>query len=107
MHLLLYFQFFYKALSTRKHVVLFGLSYIRVVNDRKLKIWRKFKIELTVKKITMVAITNSHCECVIISGTIFYSWDYYNNIVKSTIIILYYIFLVDIAIKNSCRLREI
>ena len=42
----------------------------------------------TLKKITMVVTTN-------------------NYIVKSTIIILYYIFLVDIAIKNSYPLREI
>ena len=52
----------------------------------------------------MVVTTNSHCKSVIISGTIFYIWDYYNHIVKSTIIILYYIFLGDIAIKNSCPL---
>ena len=62
--------------------------------------------ELT-EKITMVVTTNSYCKSVIISGTILYSWDYYNHIVKSTIIILYYIFLVYIAIKNSCPLREI
>ena len=54
----------------------------------------------------MVVTTNSHCKSVIISGTIFYSWDYYNYIVKSTIT-LYYIFLVDIGVKNSCPLREI
>ena len=61
----------------------------------------------TLEKITVVVTTNSHCKSVIISGTIFYSWDYCNHIVKSTIIIVYYIFLVDIAIKNSCPLREI
>ena len=55
----------------------------------------------------MVVTTNFHCESVIISGTIFDSWDYYNHIVKSTIIILSYIFLVDIAIKNMFPLREI
>ena len=55
----------------------------------------------------MVVTTNSHCKSVTISGTIFYSWDYYNHIVKSTIIILYYIFLVDIAIKNIFPFREI
>ena len=49
----------------------------------------------------MVVTTNSHCKSVIMSGTIFYSWDYYNHIVKFTIIILDYIFLVDIAIKNA------
>ena len=38
----------------------------------------------------MVVTRNSHCKSVIISGTIFYSWDYYNYIVKSTIISLYY-----------------
>ena len=54
-------------------------------------------IRYTEKKITMLVITNSHGKSVIISETIFYSWDYYNHIVKSTIIILYYIFLVDIA----------
>ena len=59
------------------------------------------------KKITMVVTTNSHCESVIRSGNVFYSWDYYNHIVKSTIIIFYYIFLVDIAIKNIFPLREI
>ena len=58
-------------------------------------------------KKTMVVTTNSHCKNVIISGTIFYSRDYYNHIVKSTIIILYYIFLFDIAIKNIFPLREI
>ena len=41
---------------------------------------------------TIVVITNSHCKSVIINGTIFYRWDRY-NIVKSTIIILYYIFV--------------
>ena len=56
------------------------------------------------KKITTVVNTNSHCKSVIIIGTIFYSWDYYNHIVKSTIIILNYIFLVDISIENSCPL---
>ena len=59
----------------------------------------------------MVVTTNSHCKSFIVSRTIFYSWDYYNYIVKSiiisTIIYLYYIFLVDVAIKNSCRLREL
>ena len=55
----------------------------------------------------MVVTTDSHCKSVIISGTIFYSWDYYNYIVESTIIILYYIFLVDIAIKNIFLVREI
>ena len=55
----------------------------------------------------MVVSTSSRYKSVIISVTIFYSWDYYNHIVKSTIIILYYIFLVDIAIKNSCPLTEI
>ena len=55
----------------------------------------------------MVVTTNSHCKSVIIIGTIFSSWDYYNHIVKSTIIILYYIFLIDIAIKISCPLRKI
>ena len=55
----------------------------------------------------MVVTTNSYCKSVIISGTIFYIWDYYNHIVKSTKIILYYIFLVDIAIKNIFPLREI
>ena len=55
----------------------------------------------------MVVTTNSHCKSVTISGTIFYSWDYYNHIVKSTIIILYYIFVVDIAIKNIFPFREI
>ena len=54
----------------------------------------------------MVVTTNSHCKSVI-SGTIFYSWDYYNDIVKSTSIILYCIFLVDIAIKKSCLLKGI
>ena len=54
----------------------------------------------TLKKTTMVVTTNSHCKSVIISGTIFYSQDYYNHIVKSTRVILYCIFLVDIAIKN-------
>ena len=44
-------------------------------------------------KITMVVTTNSHCKSVIISGTLFYSWDYYNHTVKSAIIILYYIFI--------------
>ena len=48
----------------------------------------------------MVVTTESHCKIVIISGIIFYRWDYYNHIVKSTIIILYYIFLADIDIKN-------
>ena len=48
----------------------------------------------------MVVTTNYHCRIFIISGTIFYSWDYHNHIVKSTITILYYIFLVDIGIKN-------
>ena len=57
-------------------------------------------MQVTLKK-TMVVATNSHCKSVIINGTRFYNWDYYNHIVKSTIIILYYIFLVDIAIKNS------
>ena len=33
------------------------------------------KIKNTLKKITMVVTTNSHCKSVIISGTIFYSWD--------------------------------
>ena len=47
----------------------------------------------------MVVTTNSHCKSDIINGTIFYSRDYYNHIVKSTITILYYIFLVDMAIK--------
>ena len=55
----------------------------------------------------MVVTTNYHCKSFIISGTIFYSWNYYNHIVKSTILILYYIFLVDIAIKNIFPLREI
>ena len=63
-------------------------------------------MQVTLKK-TMVVATNSHCKSVIINGTRFYNWDYYNHIVKSTIIILYYIFLVDIAIKNSYPLREI
>ena len=49
----------------------------------------------------MVVATNSHVKIVIISGTIFY-----NHTVKSTIIKLYYIFLVDIAINNSCPLIE-
>ena len=36
-----------------------------------------------------------------IVNSIYYNiFYYYNHIVKSTIIILYYIFLVDIAIKN-------
>ena len=55
----------------------------------------------------MAVTTNSHCKSVIISGTIFYSWDYYNHILKSTIIILYNIFLADIAIRNIFPLREI
>ena len=55
----------------------------------------------------MVVTKNSHRKSVIISGTIFYSSDYYNHIVESTIIILYYIFLVDKAMKKSCPLREI
>ena len=54
-----------------------------------------------------VIFSNSHRKSVIISVTIFYIWDYYNHIVKSTIIILYYIFLVDVAIKNIFPLREI
>ena len=50
-------------------------------------------------KITMVVTTSSDCKSVIITGPIFYSWDYYIlYVVKSTIIILYYIFLVAIAI---------
>ena len=61
----------------------------------------------TQKKITMVVTPNSHCKSVIKSGTIFYSWEYYDHIIKYTIIILYYIFLVDIAIKNIFPLREI
>ena len=48
----------------------------------------------------MVVTTNSHCKSVTMSGTIFYSSEYDNHIVKSTIVILYYIFLVDIAIKK-------
>ena len=47
------------------------------------------------------------CSCY---GPIFYSWDYYSHVVKSTIIVLYYIVLVDIYIKNSDKrfpLREI
>ena len=59
-----------------------------------------FYINIYTEKKTMVFTTNSHCKSVIISGTIFYSWDYYNHIVKSTITILYYIFLVDIAQKK-------
>ena len=59
----------------------------------------------TLKKITMVVIRNWHCKSVIIGATIFYSWDFYNHMVKSTIIILYYIFLVDIAMKSSCPLN--
>ena len=59
------------------------------------------------EKKTMVVTTNSHCKSVKISGTIFDSWDYYNHIVESTIIILYYILLVDITIKNIFSLREI
>ena len=55
----------------------------------------------------MVVTTNSHRKSVVISGTIFYSWNHYNHIVKSTIIILYYILLVDIAIKNIFPLMEI
>ena len=54
----------------------------------------------TEKKI-MVVTTKSHCKSVVISGTLLYSWNYYNQKVKSAIIIFYYIFLVDIAIKNS------
>ena len=50
----------------------------------------KYIFYIILKKITVVVTTNSHCKSVIISGTIFYSWDYYNHIVKSTIIILYY-----------------
>ena len=65
------------------------------------------RIDNALKKITVVITTNFHCKDVIISGTLFYSWDYYNHIVKSTIMMLYYIFLVDIAIKNSCPLRGI
>ena len=49
---------------------------------------------------TMVVTTNSHCKSVIISGTIFHSWEYCNHIIKYTIIILYYMFLIDIAIIN-------
>ena len=60
----------------------------------------------TLKKITVVVTNDSHCKSVIISGTIFYSWDYYNHIVKTTIIILYYIFVVDIAIKIVVTLGE-
>ena len=63
--------------------------------------------EGALKKITIVVITNSHCKSFIISGTIFYSWDYYNHIVESTIIILYYIFLVGIAVKNIFSRREL
>ena len=54
----------------------------------------------------MVVTTNSHCKSVI-KVEPYFSWDYYNHIVKSTIIILYYIFLVDIAIKNIFPLRQI
>ena len=36
---------------------------------------------IALKKITMVVTTNFHCKSVIISGTIFYSWNYYNHIV--------------------------
>ena len=49
----------------------------------------------------MVVTTNSHCKNVITSGTIFYSWDYDNHTVKSSIIILYYIYLVDMFIKKQ------
>ena len=63
--------------------------------------------QITLKKITLVVSTNSHGKSVIISGTIFYNWDYYNHIVKSTIMILYYIFLADIAMKKIFPLREI
>ena len=59
------------------------------------------------EKKTMVVTINSHCKSPIVSGTIFYSWDYYNHIVESTIIILYYIFLVFLAIINIFPLREI
>ena len=65
-----------------------------------------FFIQVSLKKITVVVITNSDCKSVTISGTIFYRWDYYNYIIKSTII-LYYIFLVDLTIKNSCPFRGI
>ena len=68
---------------------------------------QRLEIVYALKKITMVVTTNSHCKSFIISGTIFYSWDYYNHIVKSTIIVLYYIFLVYIAIKNIFPLRKI
>ena len=59
------------------------------------------------EKKTMVVTTNSHCKSVVIRGTKFYIWDYNNDTVESTIIILFYNFLIDIAIKNSCPLREI
>ena len=55
----------------------------------------------------MVVTTNSYCKSVITNETIFHSLNYYNIIVKSTIIILNYIFLVDIAIQNICPLRKI
>ena len=73
------------------------------------KIVSKFKVQFisALKKITIVVTTNSHCKSVIISGTVFYSSDYHNHVVKSIIIILNYFFLVDIAIKNSCSLGEI
>ena len=54
----------------------------------------------------MVVTTNSHCRRVITSGTIFPSWQYYNHVVECTIIISYYILLVDIAINNIFSLRE-
>ena len=58
------------------------------------------------EKKTMVVTTNSHCKSVVISGTIFYRSDRY-DILNSIIIILYYDFLVDIAMKNGCPLRDI
>ena len=71
----------------------------------KYEIFTKF--HATLEKITMVVTTNFHCKSVIIGGTIFYIRDYYNHIVESTIIILYYIFLVDIAIQNIFHVPEV
>ena len=55
----------------------------------------------------MVDTTSSHCKSVIISGIIFYSWDYSNHIVKSTIYFFYYIsYSPEGKIKNSCPLTR-